>query len=200
MTAGPVLRDIHLPAEPSWWPPAPGWWLVAALVGVALAFAWRAWAARKHRARLQRALRDELEALRRDHPSPAAQVAAMSMLLRRAAKRYAPEALALRDAAWLAFLDAGDPQRPFSQGAGRLLIDGPYRRDVDATEADALARLVAARLDRFVVPPRTRRGARDAHADGKAGTAMATPAIAAAGSLATAAPVATANDDKAPAA
>jgi hypothetical protein len=40
---GPQLRDIHLPAEPAWWPPAPGWWALAVIalliMGVAIAFA-----------------------------------------------------------------------------------------------------------------------------------------------------------------
>jgi hypothetical protein len=31
------LRDIHLPEPISWWPPAPGWWILA-LAGCALTF------------------------------------------------------------------------------------------------------------------------------------------------------------------
>ena len=32
------LADIHLPAEVSFWPPAPGWWVLAVLLLIGLAF------------------------------------------------------------------------------------------------------------------------------------------------------------------
>lgn len=38
------LADIRLPSAISWWPPAPGWWLLAVLILVAIVFAWRAYA------------------------------------------------------------------------------------------------------------------------------------------------------------
>ncbi|MEN6540794.1 MAG: DUF4381 family protein, partial [Mizugakiibacter sp.] len=48
--AGPILRDIHLPVVGGW-PPAPGWWLCAALLLAlfALGARWlrRAWTRRR---------------------------------------------------------------------------------------------------------------------------------------------------------
>jgi hypothetical protein len=38
------LRDIVVPPSVPWWPPATGWWIVFALVTLAVAvFAWRKW-------------------------------------------------------------------------------------------------------------------------------------------------------------
>ena len=149
--AGPVLRDIHLPAEPGWWPPAPGWWLLAVLVLVALVFAWRLWSRRRRLTHRRRDLVQEFDTLLQQHPHDApARVAEISLFLRRAGKRYAPAAHTLRDDAWLSFLDADDPERPFSRGPGRVLIEGPYRANVAAEDADALARVVRTRLPLFV--------------------------------------------------
>lgn len=152
--AGPVLRDIHLPPEPSWWPPAPGWWLLLVLALALLAWVASRVARRLRAQRRRRALQRELDVLLATHAgedAAAARVAALSVLLRRVARRYAPQALLLRDEDWLAFLDGDDASRPFRTGAGRLLLDGPYRARVPSEEADALATLVRRRLDRFVV-------------------------------------------------
>ena len=45
------LRDIHLPTEISWWPLAPGWWIVIGLIllGIVISiFLYRRQQARKH--------------------------------------------------------------------------------------------------------------------------------------------------------
>jgi len=128
------LRDVHLPAAPDWWPPAPGWWLLAAAIATVLLLL--ALLSRRRRRRRQRwlALFDTALAAA---DTPAARIAAASELLRRAARRSAPHAVHLQGEQWLRFLD-GRQGRAFSEGDGRLLLDGGYRRDVDAGQATRL--------------------------------------------------------------
>lgn len=141
-----ALRGLHVPAAPSWWPPAPGWWIVAGvlLLAALAGFAWL----RQRRRRVQawQALFDQAEV-----PAQAsARVAAMSELLRRAARRVDAQADTLQGDDWLRFLDGkaakGPPRRDFSEGAGRLLLDGGFRRELDADQVAELATLARARF------------------------------------------------------
>ncbi|CAN5684605.1 DUF4381 domain-containing protein [soil metagenome] len=145
---GLVLRDIHAAVAPPWWPPAPGWWLLfaAVLMATALVVAW--WAHRRwRRRRIARLFDDSLATA----GSPPRQVAAMSELLRRAARRHDADADRLQGEAWLRFLDAGaDPPR-FAGETGQLLLDGGFRRDTDPQlDPDLLATLHAAARARFL--------------------------------------------------
>lgn len=140
------LRDIHQPPAPPWWPPAPGWWLLLAIVVVMVAFAtW--WWLRRRRWRMQATrLFDERM---RASTTPVAQVAAMSELLRRAARRRDSAADRLQGDAWLQFLD-GDARASaleglFSQGPGRVLLDGGFRRGIADEDAAALLPLARRR-------------------------------------------------------
>ncbi|WP_159017072.1 DUF4381 domain-containing protein [Cognatiluteimonas profundi] len=132
---GLVLRDIHQPPPPSWWPPAPGWWLlVAAIVLVAGVVLWRGWRSRQR----MRALASLFDAALARVDTPAEKVAAMSELLRRAAHLRDPGADKLLGDDWLRFLDAGLKVPVFAAGAGAILRDGGYRRDVSLHEVEAL--------------------------------------------------------------
>ena len=79
--------------------------------------------------------------------TPSRQVAAMSELLRRAARRKHARADALIGGDWLRLLDEGMPRPVFSTGVGAVLRDGGFRNDVTEHEAEAL-RIVA--RDRYL--------------------------------------------------
>jgi len=138
-----ILRDIHRVSALAWWPPAPGWWGVAVVLAASVtAYLW--WR-RRQRLRLQRIG----ELFDQSVPAmelPAAQVAAMSELLRRCARQRDPQADRLQGEAWLAFLDGVDMPQAFTQGSGRLLMDGGFRREADHHEVEALRALARRRF------------------------------------------------------
>lgn len=104
---GPVLRDIHLPSAP-WWPLAPGWWALAAVVALlAVGVAW--WLRRQASRRPLRAALREVDALAASHAADgddAGLADGASRLLRRIALRIDPGAAAQTGAAWSAFVAA----------------------------------------------------------------------------------------------
>lgn len=141
-----LLRDVHVPPAPSLWPPAPGWWLVAGAVALAAVIAW--WIRRKRRRRMlawQKLFDDACGDI-----APAAQIAAISELLRRAARRVNAKADHLQGEDWLRLLD-GQEQKAFSEGAGRLLLEGGYRREVPVEEFAAAKALARARFLELMV-------------------------------------------------
>ncbi len=124
------LRDIHLPAEPGFWPPAPGWWILAVLLLALLA--WATWVGlRRYRLLRQRqrilAMLAELEQ-ETDTITPQS-IARISTLLRRLAlMRYPRQRVAaLTGTDWLQFLDESGGNGRFSHGPGQVLASGPYQ-------------------------------------------------------------------------
>ena len=145
------LRDLHLPEVAGWWPLAPGWFVLLALVlvGVLLVLRmvwvrWRADAAR--RIALKELAR--LESAWRDAPHPVLLATRLSELLRRAMLAYAPrkDVAGLTGQAWLAWLDRGLDERVFTEGPGQALRELPYRRaDEPVGELDVAGLLDAVR-------------------------------------------------------
>lgn len=130
--SGLVLRDVHVPPAPPWWPPAPGWWVAAGVVALLLALWWlRGRGPARRHARACAWFDAQVAAA----TTPSERLAVASELLRRAARGRRPDADRLDGEAWLEFLDAGDGA--FLRGDGRLLLDGPFRPDVDPARADA---------------------------------------------------------------
>jgi hypothetical protein len=147
------LRDIHLPGAPAFWPPAPGWWLLAATLLALLVWltliALRRYRIRRQRRRVLSALAS-LERQLASEGTPDA-LAHMSVLLRRLALMRFPRqhVAALTGNAWLRFLDESGGDGQFTQGPGRLLATAPYQRalpsDLDAARLVALLREWVAR-------------------------------------------------------
>ncbi|TVQ87736.1 MAG: DUF4381 domain-containing protein, partial [Chromatiaceae bacterium] len=146
------LHDIQIILGNPWWPPGPGWWLLAAALASLLWLAWRyrtnwrlylplpvltlgdwRWEAGRALQRLHR----EAE---RGAVKPAA--AALSELLRRIAmaRHGRPACAGLHGQAWLDWLARHDPAGFDWRARGRLLIAAPYAPPLPAAATTAARR------------------------------------------------------------
>jgi len=122
------LRDIHIPEEPSWWPPALGWWLV---LGGILCFVliihliYRYWSRRPK----QYALR-VLKQIYQDEKNSVAMARQISLLLKRVALFNYPrkKVATLTDEQWIAFLQS-KTAKSFSVEQLELLALSAYMPD-----------------------------------------------------------------------
>ena len=124
------LRDIHAAAPPAFWPPAPGWWVLAVLLLVVLLVTGLWLIKHLRQRRYRRQILDEFERITRCYSKDncAEFIAAQSTLMRRIAlKRYSRSQVAsLTGSAWLRFLDETGGNGQFERGVGRVLKDGAY--------------------------------------------------------------------------
>ncbi len=138
---GPQLRDIHLPDPVSWWPPAPGWWLLALVAALLAVLAWLGYY-RRSRKPLHRLALDDLARIRAAYDADGearATLNEIAALLRRILISYRGRH-GFADSTGAAFggqireLSAAG----FSDADLDLLGRARYRRDVDADVAALL--------------------------------------------------------------
>ncbi len=133
------LQPLIEPAPVPWWPPAPGWWLLAALLPLLGWGLWqllRRWRPRPPRARLEndldplrQAALDELARLSKPYDAAPAGpwLQQLNALLKRLCRERYPDSGShvLSSRAWLAFLDNRCPAAGLTRWM--ILVEGSYK-------------------------------------------------------------------------
>jgi hypothetical protein len=132
------LNDIILPGPVPWWPLAPGWYALFAILAVVLVYLSGRWWNARSRNRYRRQALAELAVIRHSQTTDALQQ--LPSLVKRAALAAWPreQVASLNGAAWHRFLDESAGGDQFSAGAGATLdrlayqsnlADGPSQED-----------------------------------------------------------------------
>ncbi|MGE8502144.1 uncharacterized protein DUF4381 [Ectopseudomonas oleovorans] len=133
------LQPLIDPPPVHWWPPAPGWWLLAVLLPLLGWGLWHLLQRWRHRPRqivreqtldpLRQAALDELAQLRKPYDGQAAGpwLQQLNALLKRLCRERYPDAGShiLSSRAWLAFLDNRCPAAGLTRWM--ILVEGAYK-------------------------------------------------------------------------
>lgn len=136
------LRDIHLPESVGWWPPAPGWWILAvAVIGLSLFLIVRL-VNHQRRQAYRRTARREIQALQLNAAAlaPVQVLQGCNALLKRTAKQAYPEfrSESLSGQQWLRFLHSSCPDPCFTDN-GEWFGDGLYQASIECDKDQILA-------------------------------------------------------------
>lgn len=139
------LRDIHLPDPISWWPLALGWWLALGLLILFIALGC-AIIRKMLKATLRKEVSKALNLIEKgfiETENGAQCLAELSVLLRRVvvSRKDTSKSAGVTGKAWLELLDRPLKEPEFSQGPGKILLAGPYQREVQREDVSKLLQL-----------------------------------------------------------
>ncbi len=155
------LADLHLPAEPSWWPLAWGWWVALALVLIMIAASiW--WLQRQRRQ--NRAKKSALKLLTNIHTSKMFQqqseqkkVTYANDVLRQVCLSYYPRYImaGLHSEQWYQFLDSQSNKARFKQNQQQWHSALYQKHDIDEQSCQQLIEQVTTWV-KDALPPNNR--------------------------------------------
>lgn len=136
------LKDIHLPAPVSFWPPAIGWWILA-LIALSSFIALCYFIFRHHQKnRYRRLAAQELKRLYQDFQTskntPVFTNKINLLLKQISVICYGKKTVArLTNSDWLTFLDTHGNTQAFTQGVGQVLTSAPYAKPTQLATINA---------------------------------------------------------------
>jgi hypothetical protein len=130
-----ALKDIHLPEPVSWWPVAPGWWILLASIIILLLITYIS-IQHYRKQQLKRDIGAELDHIKQRFIDTQNQIdlaRSLSILMRRASISYYPaeDVAGLFGDDWLSWLDETQTGsgKTFSSETGKILLTAPYMSD-----------------------------------------------------------------------
>lgn len=142
-TLDQLLRDIHGAPDPAWWPPAPGWWLLALVVVLLAGWLLRQLAGRWSEHRRKQRIRQEYDGIVNQYHANGdvrQLLARSSGLLKRVALRGFPRdrVASLSGSAWAEFLVEATAGEICKELAAELAT-GPYQSSPSANPDQIIA-------------------------------------------------------------
>ena len=130
-----TLRDIHLPDAVSWWPPAIGWWILVALILLALYLIpklYRRFTFKPINKVANLAFQQVINDFKK-HNNAMQVIREISKLLRQISMSYTgrESSAQLTGDHWVASLNALTTEDYFSNDVSQLIISAPYQKNID---------------------------------------------------------------------